>query len=151
MGVSGSGKSTIGKLWADYCQIPFLDADDYHPEANIQKMSEAVPLTDADRWPWLERLAEVLNSHPKGCVLACSALKESYRDLLAVHPEVHFVYLNVTKKELLRRLNSRPGHFMPASLLDSQFAALETPKDALVVDADKSPGDIIKQMQHAYH
>ena len=149
MGVSGSGKSTIGKLWSEKKKIPFLDADDFHPRENVKKMSEGVPLNDDDRWPWLNRLAEELKLRPGGCVLACSALKDSYRDILNVGPGVVFVFLQVSRDELLRRLTSRSDHFMPPTLLDSQFEALETPNDAIIVDADQSPDEIIAQMERA--
>jgi carbohydrate kinase (thermoresistant glucokinase family) len=149
MGVSGSGKSTIGKLWAEACDLPFLDADDFHPIANVKKMSSGIPLTDEDRWPWLEILADEIRSRERGCVLACSALKVSYRKLLEQENDIVFIYLDVSKEELRRRLEARSDHFMPAALLDSQFEALEVPRDAVVVNASEPPEVIINQLKHA--
>ena len=127
MGVSGSGKSTIGALIADALGVPFLDADALHPRSNIEKMAAGHPLTDADRWPWLavvgRRLAAAGES---GAVIACSALKRSYRDAIAAQaPDVVFVHLDGPAHVLGRRLEGRSGHFMPPSLLTSQLAALE--------------------------
>ena len=145
MGVSGIGKTHIGQQLAMALSLPFFDGDDFHSPANVQKMERGIPLDDHDRQPWLA----LLNHHIKtwvadgGAVLACSALKESYRLLLAKGTTVCFIYLRATKAQILERLNKREGHFMPASLLDSQLATLEEPKEAIYVDASKRPEQII--------
>lgn len=137
MGVSGCGKTTIGQALADALGWPFLDADDFHPEANVAKMRTGVPLTDDDRWPWLDRLATemtAINARGGSAVLGCSALKQAYRDRLARAGDVRIVYLKGDRAAIEPRLAARAGHYMPASLLTSQFAALEEPADAIVVD-----------------
>ena len=132
MGVSGSGKSTLGALLARELGCPFLEGDDFHDERAIGKMRAGQPLDDDDRWPWLDRLGlavgEALVSGGR-VVAACSALKRSYRERLrdAIVAPTRFVLLDASQEELLRRLTHRSGHYMPASLLDSQFAALERP------------------------
>ena len=149
MGVSGCGKSFIGELLAQALGGVFADADDFHPPANIVKMANGIPLTDADRWPWLDRLREEIVLHRSSSadyVLACSALKQSYRDRLLGNdsPEVfNFVYLKGTK-ELIRQRMEQRDHFMPPALLDSQFDTLEEPQDAIVVDIELSPDEIVK-------
>jgi gluconokinase len=126
MGVSGSGKSTVGAALAQRMRVPFADADDFHPQANIAKMTAGHPLDDDDRRPWLEAIGRWLEEHPDGGVMSCSALKRSYRDVLRRHcPRVTFLHLDGTPEVIGRRQASRPGHFMPASLLASQFATLE--------------------------
>lgn len=127
MGVSGSGKSTIGAAIAGRLRVPFEDADDLHPPANIEKMTAGIALDDADRYPWLEAVGEWLARHAeRGGVMGCSALKRKYRDQLRGHcPEVTFLHLEGTREVIARRQASRPGHFMPAALLDSQFKTLE--------------------------
>jgi carbohydrate kinase (thermoresistant glucokinase family) len=141
MGVSGSGKTTVATRLVERLGWDFAEGDDFHPAANVAKMAAGQPLTDADREPWLAAIAlwidAELQAGHRG-VITCSALKRRYRDQLR-RPGVHFVYLRVTRPELERRLTSRSGHFMPASLLDSQLAALEPPaadEAALTVDAD---------------
>ncbi|WP_374946730.1 gluconokinase [Agreia sp.] len=126
-GVSGSGKSTIGALLAQRLEVPFIDADSLHPEANVTKMAAGLPLTDIDRAPWLVRIGEVLSEHDRsGLVLACSALKRSYRDTIrTVEPSTVFVTLSGSHELIAARLAARHGHFMPAALLDSQLAAFE--------------------------
>lgn len=125
IGVSGSGKSSIGSQLALHLGHMFIDADDLHPSANKAKMASGVPLTDVDRWPWLQLCGESLASSTEA-VLACSALKREYRDrILASCPDAKFIHLDVDQEELERRLLSRPDHFMPASLLASQLEALE--------------------------
>lgn len=147
MGVSGSGKSTIGKRWAEYRNIPFLDADDFHPPANIKKMQEGIPLTDTDRWPWLEVLSDEIAKQPQGCVLACSALKDTYREILSCENNLVFILLNASRETLLTRMHQRQDHFMPASLLDSQLATLEIPEEATVVDVSLSVDEILETLK----
>lgn len=139
MGVSGSGKTTVGRTLAAKLGGTFLDADDFHPPANVAKMAAGIALTDADRIPWLDRLATELraaSARGRDVVLACSALKHAYRARLAdgVGEELHWVYLKGDAATIEPRLASRTGHYMPRSLLASQFAALEEPDDAIVVD-----------------
>lgn len=144
MGVSGCGKSTVAGLLAGRLGWDLAEGDDMHPEANIAKMSAGVPLTDADRWPWLARVAEWIGEHTaaeRPGVVTCSALKRSYRDRLR-GPRVIFVHLAGSRELIARRLAARHGHFMPAKLLDSQFAALEPPgpdEDAITVSISGSP------------
>ena len=126
MGVSGSGKSTVGAALAQRLRVPFADADDFHPEANIAKMTAGHALDDDDRRPWLDSIGERLAAHAEGGVMSCSALKHAYRDQLREHcPDVDFLHLAGTPEVIGRRQASRPGHFMPASLLASQFETLE--------------------------
>lgn len=126
MGVSGSGKSTVGAALAQRLRVPFADADDFHPEANIAKMTAGHALDDDDRRPWLDSIGEWLAAHADGGVMSCSALKRTYRDQLREHcPDVDFLHLAGTPEVIGRRQASRPGHFMPASLLASQFETLE--------------------------
>jgi len=126
MGVSGSGKSTVGSALAQRLRVPFLDADTLHPPANIAKMAAGEPLNDDDRHPWLEKVGEWLADRRDGGVVACSALKRKYRDQLRAHcPRVEFLYLRGSTELIGRRLAARSGHFMPPALLQSQFNALE--------------------------
>jgi gluconokinase len=127
MGVSGSGKSTVGAALAQRLGVPFVDADDLHPEANIAKMAAGIPLDDDDRWPWLEAVARWLAGHrDTGGVASCSALKRAYRDVLTHGaPSTVFLHLHGDRDVLAERVAARPGHFMPAALIDSQFATLE--------------------------
>jgi gluconokinase len=137
MGVSGCGKTKVGKALARELRWRFIDSDDLHPESNVAKMASGIPLTDDDRWPWLDRIvAEMRRASAAGehAVVACSALKQAYRDRLATGGDVRVVYLKGDASTIAPRLAHRSGHFMPASLLPSQFAALEEPKDAIVVD-----------------
>jgi gluconokinase len=143
MGVTGAGKTTVGHLLARALGGEFLDADDYHPPANVAKMRAGQPLTDEDRAPWLARLNGVLKERAAGAesvVLACSALKARYRDrLLAGVQDGRLVYLRGTKALIASRLEARRGHYMNPALLDSQFAALEEPADAIVADVGAAP------------
>jgi gluconokinase len=125
MGVSGSGKSTDGQALAARLGIPFTDGDDLHPAANLRKMTDGIPLTDADRWPWLDAVGAVLAEGAH--VVACSALRRAYRDRLRAAARFDLVYLHGTRELLAERLGHRTGHFMPATLLDSQLATLEAP------------------------
>lgn len=143
MGVSGSGKSTVGWLLARRLDVAFVDADGLHPPANVAKMTAGEPLTDADRLPWLRAVAAELAAAPAGAVVACSALRRRYRDVLRDGaPGVTFVHLDGSRDVLAARLAARLDHFMPASLLDSQLATLE-PLDAdeagVVLDVGETP------------
>ena len=147
MGVSGSGKTTVGAALAGLIGVDFVDGDDLHPKTNVDKMHAGHPLTDADRWPWLDRvgaaLAEAAGANC-GLVVACSALKRAYRDRIraAAGPALLFVFLDVSRTEAQRRMRVRLDHFMPASLVDSQFEALEPPDgeaDVLSVTALSNP------------
>jgi len=134
MGVSGSGKTTIGELVAKRLGWRFIEGDDFHPPENVAKMAAGIPLEDADRWPWLDALNRRLKSE-RDAVVTCSALKESYRRrLLAGLNEPRLVYLHADKAVIASRLAKRKHRYMPASLLDSQFATLEPPANALCVD-----------------
>jgi gluconokinase len=125
MGVTGSGKSTVGAALAERLDVPYGDADDFHPAANVAKMSDGRPLDDADRWPWLRAIGEWLAERPAG-VASCSALKRAYRDTLRERaPDAFFVHLHGDRESVRRRVAVRSDHFMPESLVDSQFAALE--------------------------
>ncbi len=149
MGVSGSGKTVVGTRVAAELRWPFADADDYHSAANIEKMRNGIPLTDEDRAPWLQALREVIAewiAAGKNAVLACSALKDSYRQTLKVSPEVHFVYLKASPAILRHRLRSRVGHYMNESLLQSQLATLEVPRDAVVVDVSGTVKESVRQV-----
>jgi gluconokinase len=154
MGVSGSGKSTIGQGLATRLGQPFIDGDSLHPQANRDKMAHGVPLDDADRQPWFEAIVAEMDRHRargESLVLACSALKRRYRDFLRQgHDDVRFVYLRATRALLAERLGHRSGHFFDPTLLDSQLATLEepTPDEALHVDVslptDEALDDILR-------
>lgn len=149
MGVSGSGKSTVGIALAERLGVPFADADDFHPPANIAKMSAGIPLDDDDRAGWLDVVGEWLAAHDdRGGVVSCSALKRAYRDRLRVHvPRAEFVHLAGTRQVIEARQAARIGHFMPPSLLDSQFATLEPLGDdenGVVVDVDQTVPAIVE-------
>jgi gluconokinase len=150
MGVSGIGKTTVGRRLAAALDARFLEGDSYHPAANIEKMKHGEALTDTDRRPWLEALAGALaESRAKGesVVLACSALRRRYRDILRDgHDDVDFIFLNADQALIQKRLDARRDHFMPPSLLDSQFADLEVPgadERAIPADAGQSPDAIV--------
>src|SRR6185295_9940398 len=138
MGVSGSGKTTVGRLLAEELGWPFYDADDFHPPANVERMRHGIALTDEDREPWLARLARLIAdalAKDQSLVLACSALKAAYRAQLAppdaASAAVRFVYLHIPMEVAAARIKDRPGHYMPAALVPSQFAALEEPAEAI--------------------
>ena len=148
-GVSGCGKTTIGKALANQLQLPFYDADHFHPEANIKKMSNGLPLNDDDRLPWLTILSEKIEDWSKNgnAVLACSALKERYRlQLASKGTQITWVYLNGTFKCIENRLQNRTDHFMKAELLKSQFDALEVPDYGIHVNIDATPEHIINSI-----
>jgi carbohydrate kinase (thermoresistant glucokinase family) len=152
MGVTGSGKSTIGKLLAERLGLLFHDADDFHSPENRAKMAHNIPLDDADRWPWLELLAKLSiewEAHG-GAVLACSAVKQAYRDLLLAHvPNHHIVYLELSRAGAERRLEGRRGHHEFVRdfdhLLDGQFRDLEPPTDAITISAELAPSEIVER------
>lgn len=147
MGVSGSGKSTVGSRLADELGWAFYDADDFHNTANRSKMSQGIPLTDDDRSTWLASLRELIQKgidSEMSIVLACSALKEAYRAILNVDGQVKFVYLKGSYAEIESRLKNREGHFMPVKLLASQFETLEEPANALHVKVTHTLEEIIQ-------
>src|SRR5437868_4405381 len=150
MGVSGAGKTTVGTSLASALGWEFADGDDYHSAANVEKMRNGIPLTDADRGPWLEALRSVIVkwiAAGTNGVLACSALKRAYRDTLIAGPEVRLVYLKVDRELLVARLLGRRGHYMKERMLDSQIASLEEPGDAIVVDARGQVGEIVREIR----
>jgi carbohydrate kinase (thermoresistant glucokinase family) len=153
MGVSGSGKSTVGVLLAERLGWPFGDADEFHPPANIAKMRSGTPLTDDDRWPWLAAIAAWIDegrAKGKPRIVGCSALKRRYRDvLIGARRDVRLVYLQGTKAVIAARMAARRDHFMPPALLDSQFASLEEPspeENALVVGVEGDPAAIVDEI-----
>jgi gluconokinase len=153
MGVAGSGKTAVGKGVAARLNWLFLDADDFHPAANIEKMKHGIPLNDQDRLPWLRALRDELRrllAEGRSVILACSALKESYRKLLSddVAP-MSFVLLDVDQETIRERLQHRSAHFFPKELMNSQFAALEKPKDAIIIDARKSLDEVTDRVAQA--
>lgn len=151
MGVSGSGKTTIGKRLAKLLDWEFYDADDFHPVENIQKMASGIPLNDSDRLPWLKNLQNLLSTsikNGKNPILACSALKDSYRTLLLTgNNGVKTVYLKGSYELILNRMQNRTGHYMKANMLQSQFDLLEEPVDALIVDIQQEPEKILKEIR----
>jgi gluconokinase len=143
MGVAGVGKTTIGEPLARALGWRFLDADDYHPPENVAKMKAGIPLQDADRWPWLSRLNRELKEL-ENAVLACSALKGSYRQRLAQGiPDFTVIYLHASAALIRARLENRQHRYMPAALLDSQLATLEPPADAIAIDVAGTPQDCV--------
>ncbi len=157
MGVSGCGKTTIGKMLATHLNVPFFDADDFHPPSNIKKMRNGKPLNDDDRKPWLKKLSELISEWNKnsGAVLACSALKKQYRNELEKsenkgNNQITFIYLKGSKELIYNRLKNRDDHYMPPELLDSQFRDLEEPDDSITVKIEERPesilGEILKNL-----
>ncbi|MFE6175707.1 gluconokinase [Streptomyces sp. NPDC056464] len=152
IGVSGTGKTTVALLLAERLDVPFAEADDFHPPANIAKMSAGVPLDDEDRQPWLESVGRWLRERGAagtGCVAACSALKRRYRDTLrAACPDAFFLHLTADREVLVDRIEHRAGHFMPTLLLDSQLAALEPlgpDERGATLEASAAPGLIVER------
>jgi len=148
MGVTGSGKTTIGTMLAKELGLLFLDADDFHPPENIAKMKQGIPLSDADRVPWLTAIHTELTRQDaagKGCVLGCSALKQSYRDTLSAGLNTRVVYLKGTYEEMRAHILARHGHFAGEGILAGQFRDLEEPKDAIVISVSRKPGEIVKE------
>jgi gluconokinase len=147
MGVTGSGKSTVGAALARRLGVPFADADAFHPQANIAKMATGIPLTDDDRYPWLEAVGQWLADHAAGGVMSCSALKRGYRDRLRAHcPSVEFLHLTGSPELIARRQAGRVGHFMPSALVKSQFDILEPlapDEHGIAVDVEASIEDIL--------
>ena len=148
MGVSGSGKSTIAKLLSVKTGIPFFDGDAFHPQKNIDKMTQGIPLNDADRQPWLKTLNLKLNEckKGKGAVLACSALKESYREMIGANIDVRWIFLNGSIEMIGERLLKRGQHFMNTSLLQSQFDCLEEPVYGTKISITHTPEIIVEQI-----
>lgn len=152
MGVSGCGKSTIGKLLAERLDFPFFDGDDYHPEANVAKMAAGNPLNDKDRQGWLQTLNRLARENKdSGAIITCSALKKAYRTVLSsnIEQQLTFVYLKGSFDEIYNRLQLRKDHFMPPGLLKSQFESLEPPKDVIEVSINSTPEDIVAQILKA--
>ena len=150
MGVAGCGKSTIGSMLAHKLGWDFYDADDFHSESNRMKMAQNIPLTDEDRAGWLDSLRSLIGQNiqnEKPIVLACSALKKSYRDILMINEQVEFIYLRGTYEQIEARLLQRSGHFMSAKMLASQFDILEEPQDALTIDITHTPQEIISTIR----
>jgi gluconokinase len=146
MGVTGSGKTTVGRLLAEDLGWKYFDADDFHPAANIEKMKRGVPLTDIDRQPWLAGLRDLIDdclNNNRAAVLSCSALKEAYRRSLLLDERVQLVYLRGTPELIGERLRRRIGHYMNPNLLKSQFESLEEPSDVLTIDVSNKPAEIV--------
>jgi gluconokinase len=147
-GVSGAGKTTIGAQLAQQLRFEFYEGDDYHPQANKAKMHAGVPLNDEDREPWLQQIRALIDgvlARKGDAVVTCSALKHAYRDRLR-RPGVQLVYLRISPEVARQRLRTRTGHFFDSRLLDSQFATLEEPHDAIIVDASQAPAKIVEQL-----
>ena len=148
MGVAGSGKTTVGKLLAERLGWNFIEGDECHSPENIHKMRQGIPLTDEDRRPWVKSLQSIIiekNKMNEDAIIACSALQEAHRKMLRVDPVMRFVYLQGTKEAIEPRLRKRT-HFFPPKLLESQFAILEEPKDALTIDCQLPPSTIVDQI-----
>ena len=150
MGPTGAGKTTIGSLLAAQLGWEFADGDSYHPPANVEKMKRGIPLDDADREPWLDAIRQAMqkwSAEGRNVVLACSALKRSYRERLLGIPDVRLVYLKGTYEVIQQRLRSRKGHFATEKILAGQFADLEEPADAITVDVSRSPEEITGEIR----
>ena len=144
-GVSGTGKTTIGKLLAEKLQLPFYDADDFHPKENVEKMSNGNPLNDEDRMPWLQIMAKEIEvwSENEGAVLACSALKQSYRNILQTHKKVEWIFLEGEFNLIYNRIKQREGHYMGSEMLQSQFEDVEEPTTGIEVSIIPPPKEIV--------
>jgi len=152
MGVVGAGKTTVGKLLASQLGWEFADADDFHPQSNVEKIRHGIALTDEDREPWLDRLSEAIVhwiAQGKSVVLACSALKSTYRAKLLLGPQVRLVYLKGSAALIADRLRSRHGHFAGESILASQLSDLEEPEKAITVDISDTPEKIVAEIKRA--
>jgi gluconokinase len=150
MGVAGCGKTTVGKLLSERLDWQFIDGDDFHSPDNVDKMTRGIPLNDADRRPWLEKLRALIEENlrsGRSAILACSALKQSYRDVLLVDERVRLVYLKGSYELIVVRLRDRAGHYMNPALLRSQFETLEEPHEALTVDVELLPEEIAQTIQ----
>ena len=150
MGVTGAGKTTVGRLLAQELGWEFADADDFHPAANVEKMARGIPLTDTDRAPWLESMHQAIlrwKAEGKHVVLACSALKRAYRDKLGIGPGVQLVYLQGSRGLIASRLRHRLGHFATESILADQFATLEEPEDAVTVGVGGPAEEIVREIR----
>lgn len=150
MGTTGAGKTTIGTMLSSQLKWEFADADTFHPAANIEKMSQGIPLNDADRAPWLEAMHKAILewiAAGKNVVLACSALKRAYRDKLRPSSEVKIIYLKGNYALFAERIHHRHGHFAGEGILAGQFADLEEPDDAITIDAAKSPDEIVAEIR----
>ncbi len=150
MGTTGAGKTTVGKLLAQQLGCTFLDADDFHPAANIEKMRQGIPLTDADRAPWLAAIHDAVARQSEmgmDCVLACSALKENYRRTIGAGLAIRIVYLKGTCEEMRAHILARHGHFAGEAILAGQFADLEEPKDAIAVSVRHTPEEIVEEVR----
>jgi gluconokinase len=156
-GVSGAGKTTVGKLLADELAWRFYEADDFHSRASIEKMHRGIPLTDEDRWPWLEKLRQLIKrcvESGENAVLACSVLKRAYRERLRLSTKVTFVFLRGDYALIAKQLRHRRGHFMNPALLRSQFADLEEPKpdeDVLTIEFGRSPSELVDEVKTKLH
>lgn len=153
MGVSGAGKTTVARILARRLQWDFTDADSFHPAENVERMAKGQALSDEDRYPWLQAIASWIDAtrrSGRGGIIACSALKRKYRDvIIGSRPDVQLLYLKATSEVIRDRLANRPGHFFPSSLLDSQFKALEEPSEdenAIVVSVEAAPGAIAEHL-----
>jgi gluconokinase len=154
MGTTGAGKTTVGKILAARLRWTFLDADDFHSPADIDKMHHGIPLTDADRLPWLEKIHTELQHQTQSgenIVLACSALKQSYRDLLSRELDTRIVYLRGTYDVMRQRIEFRHGHFAGQDILAGQFADLEEPPNALALDVSRSPQQLAAEVISSLH
>jgi gluconokinase len=152
MGVSGCGKTVVGEALGKALGWTFVDGDDFHPPANVEKMRSGTPLSDEDRWPWLDRLvdeARAAAARDGNAILGCSALKQAYRDRLARAGDVRFVHLCGDRETIAARIRSRAHRYMPATLLDSQFAALEPPADAIDIDVRLAVDEQVARIREA--
>ncbi|MEM8930637.1 MAG: gluconokinase [Acidobacteriota bacterium] len=153
MGVSGCGKTTVGTRLARALDWAFLDGDDFHPPENVRKMAAGTPLDDEDRWPWLRAIRAEIDRRvaaDQPAVIACSALKAAYREVLGRGASLRWVHLHGTFEQIAERLGRRQGHFMPPELLRSQFETLEAPDEAFVVDVQHPPDTLVDQIVHQF-